>query len=302
MFKRTFLATAIGAAMMLGSVGSASALEITAGNYKITFDNYDTGTLGYGTTAGIKCQTVGECNAVPGLVNAPGTSHDSAGILSVATISNLSNGVTEYVRGTSSTLGGIMVGPYLTGVFGGLDDHYVEVAVLGGQTSTLANAVGGFFKIFSNTADYTPALGPGGGNLDAGTYTGISGGSLFLGGVFASGVFAGDTETTYTTTYSGASPAGLGQGYLDFTSGDALAFFNTDSLTNENGGKNDAFLKVAFGDPNGVAGSLGWTAQSSADVVGKIPEPGTIALLSLAMLGLGAVTRRRNKQGENQQG
>ena len=303
MFKRTFLATAIGAAMMLGSVGSASAIEITSGNYKITFDNFDSGTVNYGSTAGVKCTTVAACNAVAGIIQAPGSTSDTAGILSVASISNLANGLTEYVRGTASTLGGVSVGPYLTGIFGGLNDYFVEVGTLGGNSQTLANAVGGFFSIYSNNTDWDPTLGPTGAgvNLNTATYAGITGGSLFLGGNFAAGaILAGDSTTSYTSLFNNAGTSGSGQGYLDFTSGYALPFFNTNSASNNNGGKNDAFLTVTYDNQENAATDLGWTVKSAAQVAGAVnavPEPGSIALLSLAMLGMGAVTRRRNKQG-----
>ncbi len=299
MFKRTFLATALGAAMLVGAAVSANAIELTAGNYKITFDNYDTGTLGYGDTAGIKCTTVADCNAAASRP-APGTSSDTAGILSIASISNLANGQTEYTRGTASTLGGITFGPYLTGVFGGLNDAFVQVLGSGSATFTNANSVGGFFNIYSNTTDYNPTLGPTGSgvNLNTGTYAGITGGSLLLGGVFAAGaVIKGDPNTSYTSVFNNRSVAGQGQGFLDFTSGTALQFFDTNSIINENGGRNDAFLTVTYDDVNGVASGLGWTVKSVAQVSGQIPEPGSIALLSLALVGLGAVTRRRQQKG-----
>ena len=170
---------------------------------------------------------------------------------------------------------------------------------------TAANAIGGFFNIYNNTADYDPTQGPTGAgiNLNTGTYAGITDGglgSLFLGGVFAAGaVLNGDMTTSYTSVFNTRSIAGSGQGFLDFTTGSALNFFNTNTVTNANGGKNDAFLTVTYDDVNGVASGLGWTVKSVAQVTGAIdvPEPGTLALLSIAMLGLGVATRRRNQQG-----
>ena len=59
MFKRTFLATAVGTALLMGAAVSANALTITAGNYKITLDNYDSGTTGYDTAIpGAVCSSV----------------------------------------------------------------------------------------------------------------------------------------------------------------------------------------------------------------------------------------------------
>ncbi len=294
MIKRTFLATAIGAAMMLGSVGSANALEMTVGNYKLIFDNYDSGTTGYGTTNGIVCNSVSDCNA-KALAPAPGTVHDTAGIFNVASITQ--GGVSVYTRGTTSTIGSVVFGPYLTGIFGGLDDHFVNVLGGGPDSVTKARSLGGFFNVYSNTDDWNINLGPNGAgvDLDNSVYSGISSGELFLGGEFAAGVlFAGDALTTYVSTYDNDTIGGKGEGYLNFITGTGQSFFDTDAAK----GGTDAYMTVTYSQ-DAVATEAGWTVKSSADLTGAVravPEPSSIALLSLAMLGMGAVTRRRNKQ------
>lgn len=302
MFKRTLSAMAVGAVLMAGSMSSAQAIEIRAGNYKINFDNFDVGTTGYGNTSGVKCTTVAECDAAASN-KATGTTSDTAGVLSVASISNLTTGLDEYVRGTASTLNGLVVGPYLTGVFGGLNDYLVEVqtGVTGAFTNALAQ--GGTFSIFSNSANWDPTQGPTGPgiNLDAGQYAGITGGNLFLSGVFAAGVVAGNTQATYLTSYNNATIGGQGQGFLDFTGGAALPYFDTNGAVNQNGGLNDAYLTVTYDNLGGAASALGWSVKSVAQISGatqNVPEPGSLALISLAMLGLAATTaRRRNKKG-----
>ena len=301
-----------GLVVAIAGMGNAHAVALTSGNYKISFDNYDSGTTGYGNTAGIKCITVAACDLVPGIVKAPGSvgsvnmSADTMGIFSVSSIQNVATGVDEFIRGTSSTIGGVMFGPFLTGIFSNLMDTRVEVGTLFGSTFTDIRSVGGTFSLWSNAANYNPvhgpvvgptALPPGFVDLNAMLYTGINpGGALFLSGNFAAGgAVGGDLTSTYSSNYNNNTISGAGFGALDFTGGAALSFFNTNSFTNVNGGLNDAYLTASF---NPSAAAPNWTVISTGQFIGalQIPEPGSLLLASLALLGMGAVTRRAMKR------
>jgi len=294
MLKKHVLAAAVGALTMLGAVQSASAFTIVAGDFKMIIDNYDSGTTGYGFTDGVKCTTIAECDTAAGAGVAPGSvgsvneSADTMGIFSIAAITRVSDNSTWFTRGVDG---------YLTGIFGNLMDYVVEVNAGTFSNTTSILSQGGSFHLFRNAADYDSTLGPAvSANVDlndAKYDPSISQGELVLQGVFASGIIAGDTTTTFTTTYNTLSLTGGSGGYLDIVGGSWQEAFDTNSVTDLNGNQRDLLASFTF-FPDDEATDNGWTVISSGQITGNVvPEPSALALVGLGLVGAAAAGRRR---------
>lgn len=295
----------------LAAAGVAQAFVLTTGEYKIEFGNYDSGTLysnpaGSAPASGVVCGSLDNAGGVgditacdtaaylkaPGSVGSVNTSADSMGILSVTKISRVADNFIYFQAGA---------GNYLTGVFGGLTDFFVTNSTSGGlnpQPLTETLSRGGQFWIYANTIDYDPTCGPTAcGDLNAGQYLpSITGGTLFLSGVFVDGAaFTGDTAASYYSSFNPNTLAGQGVGFLNFTGGTALAMFDQNGVTDNNGGIVDAKLSTTFFAPNPNNNPGNWTVISSSQITGVVPEPGSLALVAAALLSAGAVARRRQR-------
>ncbi len=284
--KVSGIAAGVALAFGLAAPASAAPFSLSAGNIKITFNAFDAGTVGYSTAApGILCSTVEACDAAAGDPSRGAIgSEDTWGIFSVESISNLSTGMQIFRAGDN--------GQYLTGVFGGLKDTLVEVSGTAIPTiSTLST--GGWLNMYLNNAMYDASIGTSG-RIGADGYVGITdiGGELVLKTEFAPSVVSTPEGYSYASSYRVNGATGDGSGFLDVIGGSWAELFDTNSIDDLAGGEaHDLILNTSYD----VLGDYenGWNVDASGDVEGRVPEPGSLALLGLGFAGLASLRRRR---------
>lgn len=303
-------------ALALGVSTSAMAaptfsLKNTAGwdgSFEIKFTNYE---------AFLSTDATGATVASLG----PSVGAENIGILRVTSIERQDGGGAVWQDGDN--------GAEILGIFNGIDVASITPVT---ATDFKVASTGGILNMYINPYTSFGAagafgqglLGYGNASCTIGTlcYNGISnvaGGGLFLTADFVPGVLdaAGDTTTTVNGDFNAlTTPASGGaQSYLSVTGGSHAATFDTNGFTFTNNAPADLFSQNDFCTPGdtgcvtlasggGAPGSglisditastdHGWLLKSNDPVRGTIPEPGTLALLGIGLLGMGFARRRR---------
>lgn len=259
-FKRTVIAGAAASLMTLGLIGAASAAPITVGG--VTWDP----------------DSVFD-------VEIKGDLRESV----VIAIGDVLTGFGQVTK-LNDTGGSVFcVGCELTFAFGGYE-----------VTSVLPDGAGGFDLVFKDGwINFYVDAGPG----TAFTSTSLASatdGTLWLSLVGHADIPPGLVLGTLfgNADFLSASASGKGEGFLDVGTtpagtGVANAFFDTDGRPDNIGGVADFFFTSSF-QPG--LGNVAFPLSGTGELQGKsfvVPEPASLTIFGLSLLGLGIVSRRR---------
>lgn len=202
-------------------------------------------------------------------------------------------------------------GAYISGVFNNL--------VIGAITGTSPN-VNAYstslvnIDLYLNPSSLNPSLGSGGylgglGSLTYNTVSNVAGGGLFLSLIATPGATILNPADTVASTFNLSTypPSGTATEFLNVTGGAFASTFDTNGQLTFNGTYADMFATNTF-CPNGSANCgngtgtpVGdWQLLSSDPIRTTVPEPSTIALIGLGLLGLGIGYRRRAREGSHE--
>jgi hypothetical protein len=297
--KRQILAAAIA----LAATGSALAVpsfsltNIPAGwdgSFEIKFTNFESFT-----------------GDLASFVNQATTPIYNFGILKITSIIDPGSGNTLWADGQG--------GGEITGVFSGIS---VKTVSPGGPLGFTVDSTGGTMNLWINptgslsgAGGFSQGLGgyaaAGGGCAATGLmncYNGIS--NVGTGGAFmdlawaAVGLVADASITVHGDFTALTTPnSGHASGYLNVTGGPYAAKFDSNGQL----GGSDLFSQNDFCTPGqigcvnlaaagGTPASGGWALRSNDPVRGAyVPEPGSLGLVGLALLGIGVVAGRRRR-------
>lgn len=295
----------------------------------------DQGTVGYadplqaaGTTATL-CSTVALCDGPLNQFTWPAATSfgdDTWGVLSVASITAVSGtgGIdglgTLWQRNVTPTAG---MGSKLLGFFHGLQDYRVDYTAPIGSTgaSITSYSTGGQVDFFWQSTDFSVGSVLASNRTSATAFTGVTDGVKAGTIAFNPTADANSPPSYYRSIYNYTSSGSNGIGYADVVSGSGSASAidanpNTVDLASllENasgtcapldppgaglkdplGTCHDVIMNLGIRPTTAAITANGWNVQGTADAESYIPEPGSMALVGLGLMGLAGLRRRKQQ-------
>ena len=286
----TLMLLAIGLVMTTSQAFAFSIIDpLTGDSYlgemEIKFNNYDFGTVYTKNAVTGNFDPInnpgGGQSLIPGAAPVAGDGVvDSFGI---ATVTSIQRFPAAPGGAPANTLWTPTLSEALEISFYGLDDIAISAD---GKTLDSGATAGAYFRVYlDNTPDMDYTTGIAGFPNNVGN----AGDILLLDARWVPGVspVAGSVYSQ-TLDNSGANPPyGSGEGYLEVVGGTLASLFDTNQYL---GGTADLWLKTSF-TPDGTGA---WTVLSHDPMRAVLtPEPASMLLMSVGLLGIGGIIRRR---------
>lgn len=181
----------------------------------------------------------------------------------------------------------------LTFIFWGFDDDYLSNPDLATGNTTIGSKLGGIKVYQDNSPDFDHGVSGVGGRTGVFAYTGVTDGTLVLDLV---PVAMNPSGHTFVHNFNFSSNSGGGGMYLSTTGLGAWdPLYDTNTQVTPIGNIADFHFSYTVRDNSNPSVS-DWTVYGDGGGEGNyIPEPASMAIFSIGMLGMGIVRRKRKK-------